>query len=84
METKKLLEKNIDRNDYYLGSEDQTDYYFYYTKDKTTKLNHDFLSNIKVKNEHYIIYADKCILSESELEKYNITFKKVPRDISKL
>jgi len=29
----------------------------------------------------YVIYADSCALSDSDLQKWNITFKKIPRDI---
>ena len=38
----------------------------------------------KTKAESYVIYADRCILSDEELEKYHITFKKIPRDITRL
>ena len=30
------------------------------------------------------IYADQCTLSQAELERWHITFKKIRRDISKL
>lgn len=49
-----------------------------------TVLNYDFLSTIQEKQEAYIIYADLCALSDSELLKFGITFKKIPRDISVL
>jgi hypothetical protein len=31
----------------------------------------------------YIIYADINALSEDDLRRYNIAFKKIPRDIAK-
>ena len=46
-------------------------------------LNHEFLSKIKTKAETYVIYADINVLSEGELNKYNIVFK-TPRDIARL
>jgi len=67
-----------------LGINNDTAYYFYYLKNKVTTLNREFLATIKTKAERYVIYADICTLSESELDKYNITFKKIPRDIAKL
>ena len=33
------------------------------------------------KGRGYIIYADRCTLSEQELQQLGITFKKIPRDI---
>ena len=36
---------------------------------------------VNVKNQAYIIYADSCALSDIDLQKWNITFKKIPRDI---
>ena len=35
---------------------------------------------VNVKNQAYIIYADSCALSDIDLQKWNITFKKIPRD----
>ena len=49
-----------------------------------TTLNREFLHTIKTKADAYVIYADLCTLSNAELEKYHITFKKIPRDITKL
>lgn len=82
METKKVL-TNSEKN-YYLGKHNNTTYYFYYEKERITTLNYNFLKTIKESAENYIIYADNCTLSEEELLKYNITFKKIPRDIKRL
>ena len=71
-------------NPYYLGKHNDTGYYFYYEKDNLTTLNHEFLATIVEKTESYLIYADLCTVPDEELKKYNITFKKIPRDIAKL
>jgi len=85
METKKpLSQSQIEENSYYLNTNNDTAYYFYYEKDCVTTLNHNFLSKIKTKSESYVIYADKNTLSDDELLKFGITFKKIPRDIAKL
>jgi adenine-specific DNA-methyltransferase len=85
METKKDIDDSkITDNPYYLGTNEITDYYFYYDIDKVTNLNYDFLSSINKKNEIYVIYADKCTISDRDLDRLNIVFKKIPRDISKL
>jgi adenine-specific DNA-methyltransferase len=72
--------ENIDEK-YYLGAHNETAYYFYFEKDGTTVLDYKFLTGVHVKQQAYIIYADSCALSESDLQRWNITFKKIPRDI---
>lgn len=84
METKSPLEQAGGDNPYYLGRSRETDYYFYYERDRLTTLNHSFLATIKARAESYLIYADLCTIPDEELKQYNITFKKIPRDIAKL
>ena len=84
METKQPPEMNTEDNKYFLGKHNDTAYYFYYEKERATTLNADFLSTIKTKASGYLIYADVCALSKTMMEKYGITFKKIPRDIQKL
>ena len=67
-----------------LGTCRDTAYYFYYKKDEITTLDYDFLSTVKTKAAGYIIYADLCTISDEELKKWNITFKKIPRDIARV
>lgn len=83
-ETKQTLAPHKANEPYYLGTYIDNAYYFYYEKEQITTLNNEFLNTIKTKAGAYVIYADLCTLSNNELEKYRITFKKIPRDISKL
>lgn len=69
---------------YYMGTYVGTAYYFYYVKEKLTTLSREFLHMVKTRADGYVIYADLCTLSDRELEKYHITFKKIPRDITRL
>lgn len=69
---------------YLLGCHLVTAYYLYYDKKHITTLNREFLHTVKTPSDSYVMYADLCTLSNAELEKYHITFKKIPRDISKL
>ena len=48
------------------------------------KLNRSLLKKLKTKAEAYVIYADICLLDKEELSRYNIVFKKIPRDIARL
>lgn len=79
----RLPEAHVDEP-YYLGLHVNNAYYFYYEREAVTTLNREFLHTIKTKADAYVIYADLCTLSEEELERYHITFKKIPRDITKL
>ena len=71
-------------NPYLLGTQNFTDYYFYYEPKQETVLNWNFLETLKQRAEQYIIYADRCLLAQEELQKFNIVFKKIPRDIKRL
>ena len=83
-ETKQLISRKKDEEPKFMGIHMDTAYYFHYEKDSITTLNRDFLHTVKTKASGYVIYADLCTLSERELEKWHITFKKIPRDISKI
>lgn len=69
---------------YLLGVQDDAAYYFCYEKDGATALNDTLLGRLKTKAERYVIYADTCALSDEELKHWNITYKKIPRDITVL
>ncbi len=75
---------NIKNDPYLLGIADGAAYYFCYEKGSAVKLNRALLRKLKTKAERYVVYADICLLDDTELEKYNITFKKIPRDIARL
>lgn len=71
-------------NKYFLAADGDVAYYFCYEKDSATTLDRPFLRTIKTKAESYVIYADQCAISDQELQKHNISFKKIPRDIINL
>lgn len=80
------VKPGIGSNQYLLGNYQGNNYYFYYVKGEDTCLDWDFLSTFtqKDKAEMYIIYADRCVLTEEELMRLNIRFKKIPRDIKRV
>ena len=67
----------------YLGTHNDTVYYFNYEKDEVTTLDHAFLATMKTKAEQYVIYADNCLLTKDFMTKHHIIFKKIPRDVTK-
>lgn len=83
-ETKTPFAPPETENPYYLGKSNDTGYYFYYEKEHLTTLNYEYLATVAEKAESYLIYADLCTIPDEELKRYNIIFKKIPRDIAKL
>lgn len=83
-ETRQPMGPDSTEGPYLLGCHENAAYYFYYEKERLTVLNHDFLATIQTRAESYVIYADVCTLSEAEMQKGHIIFKKIPRDISRL
>ena len=47
-------------------------------------LDYAFLSTVSEKASGTVIYADLCSIGEDKLAQMGITFKKIPRDISRL
>ncbi|MCD7803142.1 MAG: site-specific DNA-methyltransferase [Clostridiales bacterium] len=74
----------ITPNPYYLGDYNHTAYYFHYEPDRICVLDYAFMATISEKADGYVIYADRCALSNEELLRFGITFKKIPRDITRL
>ena len=75
-----------------LGVTDTSLWVFYYDRDRITTLDLDFLGTLninalhdegKARPELFIIYADKCALPIDFLYKHSITFKRIPRDITR-
>ncbi|MCO5258590.1 MAG: site-specific DNA-methyltransferase [Crocinitomicaceae bacterium] len=75
---------NDENDNYLLGKNNDTVYYFIYEKNQHTTLDFDSLNLIKTKGEQYVIYADNCLLPKAFMSKHGIVFKKIPRDVSKL
>ena len=84
METKTPYTPAAGDNPYYLGKHNSTGYYFYYEPQRVTVLDYAFLSTITEKADGTVIYADRCSIGEDKLAQMGITFKKIPRDISRL
>ena len=84
METKAPYAHVAGENPYYLGTCNNTGYYFYYEPEQVTVLDYQFLSTITEKSGSTVIYADRCSIGADKLVQMGIVFKKIPRDISRL
>ena len=73
-----------DGNPYFLGSANDTGYYFYYKPQEITVLDYKFLSSLSQRQGETVIYADRCSINSDKLKAMGVTFKKIPRDISRL
>ena len=69
-ETKKNFVPSAEEN--LIGVADDTAYYYF------DALSWSTLAQIKTRAKYYTIYAEVCNLSEDELIKYKITYKKIP------
>lgn len=71
---------------FYLGTHKQTAYHFIYEPDRVTNLGRSYVASLspEVVSDAQVIYADTCTLSVKELSALNVTFKKIPRDITRL
>ena len=83
-ETKQPYAPADNGNRYYLGKHNNTGYYFFYEPQSVTVLDYAFLATITEKADGTVIYADRCAIGEDKLSQMGITFKKIPRDISRL
>ena len=84
METLRPFVPPTEGNPYWLGTHNETDYYFYYEPERTTTLDYDFLATLTRRAPAIIVYADRCILAKEQLMRLGIVFKKIPRDIRTL
>lgn len=82
-ETRSHLINNRDTNKPLLGIHNNTAYYLFYDPQHLTSLDLDTLALIEQQADQYIIYADNCLIPKDTLFRYNIVFKKIPRDISR-
>ncbi len=72
---------------YYIGQAGDAAYFFHYEPDRATALDYDFLNSLRLSDGKrpatLVVYADNCLLSQEQLRKHGIIFKKIPRDITR-
>lgn len=71
--------KKIDEN--YIGELGTTEYYLLYKGKNKNDLNKSFLKNIKDTDNKKVIYADRCLIDDDTLARYNIVFKQIPYEV---
>jgi adenine-specific DNA-methyltransferase len=75
---------------YLLGLNRETAWLFHYEPDRATSLDMDFLAGLRFGGDTgaarpgtFIVYADRCLLSQDFMRRHGIVFKKIPRDITR-
>jgi len=64
-----------------IGEYGDTKYYLLFKGKGKNILGKNFLKNISKNNSKKVIYADKCLIDDKILEKYNIQFKQIPYEV---
>ena len=70
---------------FYLGTAQRCAYHLIYEPDRVTTLSGDYVARLtdEVRSDYLVIYADVCTMSAQELATANVSFKKIPRDITR-
>lgn len=82
-ETQEALGEQSADDPYWLGTHENVAYYFCYDPKQTLVLSDSLLGKLHHRAEQYVIYADICAVCDADLKRWNITFKKIPRDIAR-
>lgn len=69
---------------YWLGEANGQRVFFCYETARITTLDLDLLAELVQSSGPTLIYADQLALGEDFMRRYNIRFKKIPRDITRL
>ena len=77
-ETKEILDTKTNKT--LIATHNDTDYYLIFNGIGKNMLDRKFLLTLN-KNVNKVIYADKCTLDDSLLEKHNTIFKQIPYEV---
>jgi len=64
-----------------IGEHNEVEYYLIYKEKGINMLSKSFLKKLRKNDSTKIVYADKCMLDNATLEKYNIVFKQIPYEV---
>lgn len=65
----------------YIGESVDTEYFLLYKGRDKNDLDQSTLDALKESGKKRVIYADRCLLDEDVLLRYNVTFKQIPYEV---
>ena len=65
----------------FIGELGTIEYYLIFKGRDKNELNRSFLNKIKKNDSKKVIYADRCLVDNDVLTKYNIVFKQIPYEV---
>jgi len=74
-----LEKKNVSGN--LIGEHGGTAFWLIFKEKGKNVLDKSFLKKLKKDKHKKVIYADKCLLDENTLERFNIQFKQIPYEV---
>ncbi len=74
-----LDKKTIDKS--FISDYNEIEYYLLFKEKGNNVLNKDFLKKLGKNDKKKVIYADKCLIDEKIMNKYNIQFKQIPYEV---
>jgi adenine-specific DNA-methyltransferase len=69
---------------YWMGEVNNLGLFFVWEDKNPTTLDLSLLTQLVKQPGRYLIYADQCAMGEDFMRRHNITYKKIPRDITRL
>ena len=64
-----------------MGESSDAEYYLLYQGKLKNDLDKSAFKMIRDTEKKKVMYADRCLLDEDELARYNITFKQIPYEV---
>lgn len=85
-ETATAMEPPRSTNPYFLGRHNHAAYHLMYEPERVTTLSAEYLRSLSEveRDDTIVVYADICAVAQDALRVAGVTFKKIPRDITKL
>lgn len=65
----------------YIGEHGDIEYYLIYKEKGENVLSMGSLKKLKKNDSKKVVYADKCLIDDATLEKYNLVFKQIPYEV---
>lgn len=83
-ETKSPSVDRTAEHPYFLGESDSAAYYLAYEPGRETVLGPSLLESLPVRGRPTVVYADRCVLDDEALDRLDLRFRQIPRQIARV